>query len=84
MTVSPFIYGRPVRPGEFLNREPELRTIFNRLRNGESTAVVGEPHIGKTSLLLQLADPAARRVYLGDDARCLGVSPLDLHPIGSP
>ena len=84
MTVSPFIYGRPVRPGEFLNRKPELRTIFNRLRNGESTAVVGEPHIGKTSLLLQLADPATRRVYLGDDARCLVVSPLDLHPIGSP
>ncbi|MCD6554528.1 MAG: AAA-like domain-containing protein, partial [Anaerolineae bacterium] len=81
--TSPFIYGRPVRPGEFLNRKPELRTIFNRLRNGESTAVVGEPHIGKTSLLLQLADPATRRVYLGDDARCLVVSPLDLHPIGS-
>jgi hypothetical protein len=83
VTVSPFIYGRPVRPGEFLNRESELRTIFNRLRNGESTAVVGEPHIGKTSLLLQLADEATQQAYLGDDARCLVVSPLDLHPIGS-
>lgn len=81
--MSPFIYGRPVRPGEFLNREPELRTIFNRLRNGESTAVVGEPHIGKTSLLLQLADEATQQAYLGDDARCLVVSSLDLHPISS-
>lgn len=80
---SPFIYGRPVRSGEFLNRESDLRTIFNRLRNGESTTVVGEPHIGKSSLLLQLADEATQRAYLGDDARCLVVSPLDLHPIGS-
>jgi hypothetical protein len=38
-TATPsFIYGRPVRPGEFLNREAELRTIFNRLRNEEFTA----------------------------------------------
>jgi len=80
---QPFIYGRPVRPGEFLDRESELRTVFNRLRNCESTAVVGEPHIGKTSLLLQLADEATQQEYLGDDARCLAVSALDLHAIGS-
>jgi len=79
----PFVYGRPVRPGEFLDRESDLRTIFNRLRNGESTAIVGEPHIGKSSLLLQLADEATQRAYLGDDARCLVVSLLDLQPIGS-
>ena len=42
---QPFIYGRPMRPGEFLNREAELRTVFNRLRNCESTAVVGGLHI---------------------------------------
>jgi hypothetical protein len=78
-----FIHGRPVRPGEFLNREAELRTIFNRLRNGESTAVVGEPHIGKTSLLLQLADEGTQRAYLGEDARRLVVSLIDLHPISN-
>ena len=83
MRELPFIYGRPVRPGEFLNRRDELRTIFNRLRNGESTALVGEPHIGKTSLLLQLADGATQQAYLGGDAHCLMVSSLDLHPIGS-
>jgi hypothetical protein len=81
LAPHPFIYGRPVRPGEFLDREAELRTIFNRLRNRESTAVVGEPHIGKSSLLLQLADEATQRKYLGDDARCLVVSLLDLQPI---
>ncbi|RLC77140.1 MAG: hypothetical protein DRI61_12030, partial [Chloroflexi bacterium] len=79
--AHPFIYGRPVRGDEFINRENELRTIFNRLRNGESTAVTGEPHIGKTSLLLQLVDTAVQQEYLGDDARCLVFSMVDLHPI---
>jgi len=83
MTSHNFIYGRPVRPGEFLNRESELQTIFNRLRNGESTAVIGEPHIGKSSLLLQLADSATQRAYLGDNAHSLQISSLDLHPIDS-
>jgi hypothetical protein len=32
----PFIYGRPVRASEFLNREDELRPIVGRLGNGES------------------------------------------------
>ena len=79
---NPFIYGRPVRPDEFVGREGELRTVFNRLRNGESTAVVGEPHIGKTSLLLKLADEETRWAYLGDAARRLFVSLIDLHSIG--
>jgi hypothetical protein len=80
---QPFIYGRPVRPGEFLNREAELRTVFNRLRNCESTAVVGEPHIGKSSLLLQLADEETQQAYLGESAQRLVVSLLDLHPVGN-
>jgi hypothetical protein len=79
----PFIYGRPVKSVEFLNRETELRAIFNRLRNGESTAVVGEPHIGKSSLLLALMDGEAQRVYLGDEVRRMVFSMLDLQPIGS-
>ncbi|HHS97225.1 MAG TPA: hypothetical protein ENK08_04915 [Chloroflexi bacterium] len=78
-----FVYGRPVRPAEFLDREASLRTLFNRLRHNESTAVVGEPHIGKTSLLLKLADEATRREYLGSGAESVIVSFIDLHPIGS-
>jgi hypothetical protein len=83
VSPQPFIYGRPVRPGEFLNRETELRTVFNRLRNCESTAVVGEPHIGKSSLLLQLADETTRTTCLGDDAHHLVISLLDLLPISN-
>jgi len=80
---TPFIYGRPVKPGEFLNRETELRTIFNRLRNGESTAIVGEPHIGKSSLLLQVADSGTQQAFLGGEAQNLATCLIDLQPIGS-
>ena len=78
-----FVYGRPVRPSEFMDRETSLRTLFNRLRHNESTAVVGEPHIGKTSLLLKLADEPTRREYLGTGADNVIISFIDLHPIGS-
>jgi hypothetical protein len=83
-TTSPtFIYGRPVKPDEFVDRKSDLRTIFNRLRHGESTAVVGEPHIGKSSLLIKMADQETQQIYLGDDARQVIAVLLDLHPIGS-
>jgi hypothetical protein len=78
-TSNPFIYGRPVRPEEFVDREDDLRTIFNRLHHCESTAVVGEPHIGKSSLLLKLADEATQRHYLPDHVQGLMVSHLDLY-----
>lgn len=61
----PFVYGRPVRPDEFVGRHAELRTVFNRLRNGEATAI----HIGKSSLLLALADPMTQRSFLGCEAK---------------
>lgn len=62
-----FIYGRPVRQQEFLGRESELLTIFNRLRNRESTAIVGEPHIGKTSLLLRASDIVTQENFILND-----------------
>jgi AAA+ ATPase superfamily predicted ATPase len=83
MTSHDFVYGRPVGPGEFLDREGELRTVFNRLRSGECAAVVGEPHIGKSSLLLQLVDEPTQRTYLGDDVQGLMISLFDLQPVPS-
>jgi hypothetical protein len=78
-----FVYGRPVRLKEFLGRESELLTIFNRLRNRESTAIVGEPHIGKTSLLLQIADRDTQELFLHDDARKIITVFIDLQPIST-
>jgi len=76
-----FIYGRPVRPDEFINRENELSTLFNRLRSCESTAIVGEPHIGKTSLLRKLADPHTQRKYIDLEVENIHFNFIDLHPI---
>jgi hypothetical protein len=79
---NPFIYGRPVRGDECICRSNQLQTVFNRLRNGESSAVVGEPHIGKTSFLFQLTDPEIQKEYLDGDDRKLIFANLDVHSIG--
>lgn len=78
-----FVYGRPVRPKEFLGRESELLTIFNRLRNKESTAIVGEPHIGKTSVLLLIADKDTQELFLKDNAKKMVVVFKDLQPVSA-
>ena len=53
---NPFFYGNPVPPDQFLDRRRELRRITGRIVNqGQSTAIVGEPRSGKTSLLLYLS-----------------------------
>jgi hypothetical protein len=63
-------------PPEFLGRTASC-TVFNRMRNGKSTAVVGDP-IGK--LLPAQADPDAEE-FLADAAPDL-LKP-GLHPIGT-
>lgn len=82
-TRPAFTYGRPVRPDEFVGRGAELRTIFNRVRNGESTAVVGGPKVGKSSLLIKLADAQTQREYLGRDAPQVLTCALDLHALAA-
>lgn len=67
--LNPFIYGKPVSGAKHINRQKEQRTLFTRLRNGECTAVVGEPRIGKTSLLHCLASPQVQKEWLGDQAK---------------
>jgi hypothetical protein len=57
---NPFLYGNPVPPDRFFGRTGSVDTVFSRLKNGESTAIVGEPHVGKTSLLGYLADEKTR------------------------
>ena len=79
---NPFIYGRPARGEECIPRERQLQTVFNRLRNAESTAIIGDPHIGKTSFLFQLADPSIQKDYLASDDKKLLFANIDLHSIG--
>ncbi|ETX05511.1 nSTAND1 domain-containing NTPase [Candidatus Entotheonella palauensis] len=59
-------------PDDFFGRQEELNEIFTRLRNMQSSSIVGDRRIGKSSLLYHLAqigtqrlrDPHYRFVYL--------------------
>lgn len=60
---NPFTYGNPISdPRRFFGRTRQVEQIFSRLRNEEfeSSSVVGDRRIGKTSLLNYLADPGVR------------------------
>jgi hypothetical protein len=55
--MNPFTFGNPIRnPARFYGREEDIRQIVNWLRSSahESTSIVGERRIGKTSLLKYL------------------------------
>lgn len=65
MPTNPFVYGRAVKPAEFHNYKREIRRIIGRLQRGESTAIVGQPHTGKTSLLNMVMDSGVQREVLG-------------------
>jgi len=78
---NPFIYGPPVLGDEFLNHEFDLSSILNRIRSGQSTVIVGEPHIGKSSILLHISNKKTCEKYIGQDAKKLLFSFLDLHPV---
>jgi hypothetical protein len=75
MTSNPFTFGNPIRdPARFIGREQEIRQITSRLLSSavESTSIVGERRIGKTSLLLHLSNPeVATRLGLIPERYCL-------------
>ena len=82
MISNPFFYGNPVPPDQFVDRRRELRRITGRIVNrGQSTAVVGEPRSGKTSLLGYLAAPEACKLYGASEKRLI-FSYLDAHTLG--
>jgi hypothetical protein len=63
---NPFTYGNPISDAlRFFGRTREVEQIFGRLRNAEfeSSSLVGDRRIGKTSLLNNLADPGVRAVH---------------------
>lgn len=82
MQDNPFTYGNPIRdPSRFFGRVREAEQIFGRLRNPEfeSSSVVGDRRIGKTSLLNYIADPGTRAAYgLGGDSCAFVYSDLQM------
>jgi len=75
MTPNPFTFGNPIRdPVHFIGRQSDLRQIVNRLLSSahESTSIVGERRIGKTSLLKHLENKtAAAALGLPPEEFCL-------------
>jgi hypothetical protein len=70
MASNPFFVGKALSPNHFIGRSKEIRRIVNRLLNGESTALIGDPHIGKTSLLTYLVHSDTRQsLYEGKAAQ---------------
>jgi hypothetical protein len=66
MAVNPFTYGDPIsNPTRFFGRSREVDRVFSRLCNAEfeSSSLVGDRRIGKTSLLNFIAHPQVRCRY---------------------
>jgi AAA-like domain len=66
MAQNPFTYGNPIsEPAWFFGRTREADQVFSRLRNREfeSSSIVGDRRIGKTSLLNYIGHPAVRSKY---------------------
>lgn len=73
MSANPFVYGRAVNSTEFHGRKREIRHIIGRLERGESTAIAGQPHTGKTSLLNVVMDtPLEQTILRYVDSQMLG------------
>jgi hypothetical protein len=78
MSYNPFSHGNPVSPAEFFDRRQPLRRVVGRLLSGgQSTAIVGEPRTGKTSLLHYLVAPETQADLYGAAMERLIFSYLD-------
>ena len=75
MTANPFTFGNPIKdPARFIGRQTEIRQITGRLLSSarESTSIVGERRMGKTSLLYHLVHPeVAAGLGLTPDRYCM-------------
>ena len=72
MSTNPFTYGKPISdPARFFGRQPEVEQIYSRLSNTEfeSSSLVGERRIGKTSLLYYVKHTDIRRAHGFDPER---------------
>lgn len=81
--LNPFLYGKPVPPSRFVGRQALLRTVFSRMNHGDSTALLGLPHFGKSSVLRYVDSPQVRRAWLGAAAELMQIVQIDCHVLES-
>ncbi len=67
-----FIYSGPVPPSHFVGRQREVDHILSQLANPArgSSAISGDPLVGKTSLLHYLSEPQVREAWGLSPSRC--------------
>ena len=85
MRANPFTYGNPIsHPTRFFGRKHEVEQVFSRLHNieFESSSLVGERRVGKTSLLYYLAHPDVLRSHGFDQDKFIFVY-MDLQMVDS-
>jgi hypothetical protein len=70
---NPFIPFQIATGEQFVDRAVETQTILERVSKGANSAVVGNPHIGKSSLLMRLRDPWIVKQFVREPARYLFV-----------
>ncbi len=84
MYSNPFEYGNPIAPSSFLGRRQSIRKIVGRIVNrGQSTAVVGDPRSGKTSLFKYLASSDIRGSIFGTGASMVLIGYIDAQVLGT-
>ena len=81
--INPFVYSRAVMPNEFVGREKEIRRLLSRLSNDQSTAIIGLPHVGKTSLINYVMHSNVRKEAFGDVFQHDLLRVLDAHMLRS-
>ena len=77
-TPNPFMNrGVITDPNDFFGREEQVNEIFTRLQGMQSSSIVGERRIGKSSLLYYLTQTGPQR--LGDAYRFFYLDIQDAH-----
>lgn len=79
---NPFTYGGPVEPAQFAGRDDMVDWLFTRLYSGQGTAIVGEPCIGKTSLLHYILEPRIREEWLEEESSQYAFVMMDCQQLG--
>ncbi len=80
---NPFIHGNPVSSNGFTNRTRELRRLAGRISTGQSIALVGDPRMGKTSLLEYLASQEMQSELYGSQTSKLVFFYMDGQSLGA-
>jgi hypothetical protein len=81
---NPFYHGNPVPLARFIGRRGELRRLSGRICNfGQSSAVVGDPRVGKSSILKYLESQQGNHEFFSQFPGVLFFSYLDAQTFDS-